>query len=63
MKQMIKDEHLLPPIVKDLCESLVAPSTLENERANYFRRVEAIKLACEKALDKAGKRNSAFRRT
>lgn len=47
---MIKDEHLLPPIVKDLCESLVAPTTRENERANYYKRVEAIKLACEKAL-------------
>ena len=52
---MIKDEHLLPPIVKDLCESLIAPTTRENERANYFRRVEAIRLACEKALQLAAK--------
>jgi len=58
---MLKDEHLLPPIVKDLCESLIAPNTLENERANYFRRIEAIKLACEKALEMAMRKNSAFR--
>lgn len=48
----MKDEHLIPPIVKDLCESLVAEKTRENERANYYRRVEAIKLACEKALER-----------
>jgi len=52
---IIKDEHLIPPIIKDLCESLVAPATRENERANYYRRIEAIKLACEKALQFAAK--------
>jgi hypothetical protein len=47
-------------MVKDLCESLIAEDTRENERANYFRRVAAIKEICEKALERAAKINKAF---
>lgn len=55
----MKDEHLIPPIVSDLCESLLSDKTRENERANYFRRVEAIRSYCEKVIMKAEKRTGA----
>lgn len=51
----------LPPIVEDLCERLVSAQTHENERANYYRRVEQIKDACEAALKRAENINKAFK--
>lgn len=51
----MKNEHLIPPIVMDIGNSLLAESTRHNERANYYSRIAAIRQYCEQILLKADK--------
>lgn len=54
----MKDEYLVPPMVIDIGNSLLAESTGINERSNYYRRIEVIKQYCERILAMSDKKAS-----
>lgn len=49
---IMKNEHLIPPILIDLAEKFNSPSVRENERINYILRFEAIRDYCSSVINK-----------
>ena len=48
----MKNLHLVPINVQDICEKLFDKNIRENEHQNYLLRVEAIREYCDEALRK-----------
>lgn len=55
---MIKNKHLVPPIVSDLCESVTDLRRNQNERDNYYLRIIAIRDYCNAVLNIADKQTN-----
>jgi hypothetical protein len=54
----MKNMHLIPPIVTDLCESALDIRKNQNERNNYYLRISAVRDYCDLILKKIEKTNS-----
>ena len=55
----MKNLHLVPVNIQDLCEKLFDKNIRENEHQNYLLRVEAIREYCDEALRKSNNKISA----
>lgn len=58
----MKNLHLVPPIVIDLCESAVDARRNINERHNYIQRIEAIREYCDSVIGRFEKQTAPQRK-